>query len=234
MDIFEAGRRGYRHKNLVFWMGLINSLAAHIELDDQVVDLGCGHGLFLQLLYEISPFGRGVGVDRDPTALTVARERLAAVRPQPPISYVSAEEFESTPHPGTVDVLFAQEILWMNELEPIARQAFALLRDGGRAYFTIGSHAENPLWPHRRGLVEAEGYTTFTHSLDDVARVFTAAGFSVGLRRLPIEGFLMYHPEETPHRAGSLSELVRTTYEEKMLFYFAKGAPVQRPRTLQG
>lgn len=234
MDIFEAGRRGYRHKNLIFWMGLLRSLVAPINCTQEVLDLGCGQGLFLQLLFELYPFGRGVGVERDPESLALARHRLVERRVGWPITYMSREEFDASAPAATFDVIFAQEILWMNELAPLASQVYNLLRDGGRAYFTMGSHAENPLWAHRRSLMEAEGYQTYTHSLDDVAQAFAAAGFSVGLRRLPIDGFIMYHPEDTPYRAGTLSDLVRTTCEEKMLFYFGKGSDVQRPLTLQG
>lgn len=234
MDIFEADRRGYRHKNLVFWTGLIRSLVAPIGDAETVLDLGCGHGLFLQLLFEMQPFGRGVGVDRDPEALAIARSKFAERRLEWPITYVSEQELEASPTVGTFDIVFGQEILWMNELDALADQVSRLLRNGGRAYFTMGSHAENPLWPRRRRVLEAEGYQPRTHSLDDVARSFSAAGFSVGLRRLPIDGFIMYHPDETPLRAGTLSELVRSTSEEKMLFYFGKGSTVQRPRTLQG
>lgn len=234
MDIFEAGRRGYRHKNLIFWMGLLRSLAEPIRPTHHVLDLGCGQGLFLQLLFEMYPFGRGVGVERDPAALADARQRFAKRCATWPVSYFSLDEFGATAPTNSFDVVFAQEILWMNELTPLANQVHDLLREGGRAYFTMGSHAENPLWTHRRAMLEDEGYRPHTHSLDDVARAFAAAGFSVGLRRLPIDGFIMYHPEETPHRAGTLSELVRTTYEEKMLFYFGKGGSVQRALTLQG
>jgi len=234
LDIFEAGRRGYRHKNLIFWMGIIRSMVMPIDRNDAVLDLGCGQGYFLQLLYEESAFGRGVGVERDPEALAFARHHFAERRRSWPITYLSPEELDASGSDGSFDVIFAQEILWLNELMPLARQVFQLLGEGGRAYFTMGSHTDNPLWPRRRAMMEALGYPIYTHSIDDVARAFSAAGFAVGVRRLPIDGFVMYHPEETPERAGSLSELVRTTSEEKMLFYFGKGGEVLRPRTLQG
>jgi hypothetical protein len=82
--------------------------------------------------------------------------------------------------------------------------------------------------------MEAAGVVTHTWSIDQVARDFSNVGFSVGVRRLPIDGFLMYHPEGTPADSRSLYELVQTTAECKMLFYFGKHEPVERPDRLQG
>ena len=231
----EAVRRGYRHKNLLFWLGMIDALMDPVLPTDRVLDWGCGHGLFLQLLYDLCPFRRGVGVDRDPEALAIARESIASRHPDWPIRYVSAEEYAGPPDEEPADVIFCQEILWMNaDLPALAATLHRHLRDDGCAYATMGSHADNPLWEHRRGRMEAEGIPTHTYTVDEVARVFTSAGFAVGLRRLPVDGFLMYHPEETPASSRSLLEVVQTTAECKMLFYFGKHQPVHRPAGLQG
>lgn len=82
--------------------------------------------------------------------------------------------------------------------------------------------------------MDAEGRATHTWTIDQVAEAFSGVGFAVGVRRLPIEGFIMYHPETTPVESRSLSELVQTTSECKMLFYFGKHEPVARPSRLQG
>lgn len=235
MDIFEAGRRGYRHKNLLFWMGILRSLAAPVTPRDRVLDFGCGHGLFLQLLFEMYPFADGVGVDRDRESVDRATASLAARRPPWPIRYVRSERFAAEADAGLFDHIFAQEVLWMNaDLPALARDLFSLLRLGGRCYCTMGSHADNPLWPHRRERMEADGKTTHTWTVDQVAEAFAGAGFAVGVRRLPVEGFVMYHPEDTPAGSRSLYELVQTTSECKMLFYFGRHEPVARPSRLQG
>ena len=98
----------------------------------------------------------------------------------------------------------------------------------------MGSHPDNPLWSYRREKMEAAGMTVHTWSVDQVAKEFSSVGFAVGVRRLPIDGFIMYHPESTPADSRSLYELVQTTTECKMLFYFGKHDPVQRPDRLQG
>ena len=35
MDIFEAASRGYKHKNLIFWVGMLRSLTAPINVTDR-------------------------------------------------------------------------------------------------------------------------------------------------------------------------------------------------------
>jgi hypothetical protein len=71
-------------------------------------------------------------------------------------------------------------------------------------------------------LLVEEGLRCFDYSLDQVADIFYAAGFEVGLKRLPVEYFNIYHPEFTRRRAQSLSRLVQTSHDHKMLFYFRR------------
>jgi SAM-dependent methyltransferase len=216
-------------------MGMLRSLAAPVTPGDRVLDFGCGYGLFLQLLYEIHPFAEGVGVDRDRESVDRATAALANKHPDWPIRYLRSDQFAGAEYAEGFDHIFAQEILWMNaDLAALASELFALLKPDGRCYCTMGSHADNPLWPHRRERMERDGETTYTWSVDQVGDVFSKAGFAVGVRRLPIEGFIMYHPEATPVESRSLYELVQTTSECKMLFYFGKHAPVGRPTRLQG
>ena len=60
------------------------------------------------------------------------------------------------------------------------------------------------------------------HQTSIVDDIFYAAGFEVGLKRLPVEYFNIYHPEFTRRRAQSLSRLVQTSHDHKMLFYFRR------------
>ena len=233
MNAFEAGRRGYKHKNLLFWLGMINSLVTPVTREDHVLDLGCGHGLFLPLLYEIQPFKEGVGIDTDHESIEIARRRTAEQGAAWPIRYVHADDVQGATE--TYDVVFGQEVIWWNaDLAVLARQTYALLKPGGRCYFTMGSHPQNPLWERRRERMARDGIQSYSWTIDDVARAFTDVGFAVGLRRVPIDGFFMYHPEATIESAGSLYDLVQATTETKMLFYFGKHGPVERAATLRG
>lgn len=234
MKLYEANQRGYKHKNLIFWIAMINSLSRPLDKEDIVLDLGCGSGLFLQLLFECSQYGRGVGIDFDSSAIAQANQYLQQ-RNRIPVSYI-----QTTPsgllntHPELrFDVIFCQEIFWMNEdLAPLSDTLFSLLKTGGRCYCTIGCHAENPTWVARQKKIHSEGIKSFSHRLDDIAHTFSKAGFAVGLRRLPLDGFMMFHPQATELNSGSFEKLVSSTYENKMLFYFGKEEEVVGPKNI--
>ncbi|MEI7993455.1 MAG: class I SAM-dependent methyltransferase [Methylococcaceae bacterium] len=235
MNIFDAANNGYKHKNLIFWIGMLRSLVSPINLNDRILDFGCGHGMFLQLLYDTHQFTHGVGVDLDQESIGRAKLMLSERHPNWPIDYYTSGEFNKPSFVEGFDHIFCQEILWMNpNLHDLASTLFSLLKVGGRCYCTMGSHANNPLWPYRREKMENEGVKTFTWTIDQVAKAFSDAGFAVGIRRLPVDGFIMYHPESTPENSHSLFELVQTTAECKMLFYFGKHEPVHKPERLQG
>lgn len=224
MKLHEFSQLGYKHKNLTFWLAMIESLSQPIEKNDVVLDFGCGSGLFLQLLYESSPYAHGYGIDIEAGAIKNAVEHLGK-REAFPITYrqTTPEDLLKQLRPKFFDIIFCQEVFWMNQqLRPIADTLFQLLKPGGRCYCTVGCHSENPLWLYRKLRMDAEGYESHTHHLDEIAHVFSAAGFAVGMRRLPLDGFIMFHPETTTLNTGSFSKLVSTSYEHKMLFYFGK------------
>ena len=235
MNIFEASQRGYKHKNLIFWMGILKSLTAPIRSDETVLDFGCGYGMFLQLLYETYRFKYAVGVDVDVESIEIANQFYSERQIDWPIKYMVPNMFEANSRHEEFDLIFSQEVFWMNQdLHAIAKLFYKMLKPGGRCYCTIGSHNRNPLWSHRKELMESQGIETNTHDIDNIAAVFTQAGFAVGMRRLPIDGYIMYHPEATTTNSRSFAELVSTTHEQKMLFYFGKHQPVGRAARLQG
>lgn len=234
MELYEASQRGYKHKNLIFWMAMIKSLSRPLDKEDVVLDFGCGSGLFLQLLYEYTPYGSGYGIDLDANAIAQANQYLQQCTGFP-ITYLqtSAEKLQQILPALYFDVIFCQEVFWMNEdLMPLAKSLFALLKAGGRCYCTIGCHAENPVWPFRQNRLLDEGLKPHTHHLDDIARTFSSVGFTVGMRRLPLDGFVMFHPQATELNAGSFAQLVSSTYDHKMLLYFGKTEQVAEPENI--
>jgi SAM-dependent methyltransferase len=216
--LYDAYAIGIESGNITFWTAMINEVIPPHTGQEVVLDYGCGDGQFLRLLYNMRPFSYGLGVDVDLTALEKARKGR---REGEPIEYATPAALEGVAN--KFDLVFSQEIFWMIEdLPGLARTIYRVIKDKGEYYATMGCHIENPLWPHRRRLLKKEGYRVFDYSLDEVAEIFYEAGFEVGLKRLPVEYFNIYHPEFTRYRAQSLARLVQTTYEHKMLFYFRR------------
>ncbi|MCS6978025.1 MAG: class I SAM-dependent methyltransferase [Gemmatales bacterium] len=216
--LYDAYALGIQSGNITFWTAMVNEVIPPHTGQEVVLDYGCGDGQFLRLLYSMRPFSYGLGVDVNPVLLEKARRNR---RENEPIEYATPASLDGIER--KFDLVFSQEIFWMiADLEALAKTIYRVIKDKGEYYATMGCHIENPLWPHRRRLLTREGFCVFDYSLDEVADVFYRAGFEVGLKRLPVEYFNIYHPEFTPQRAQSLSRLVQTTHDHKMLFYFRR------------
>ena len=120
MELYEASQRGYKHKNLIFWMAMIKSLSRPLDKEDVVLDFGCGSGLFLQLLYEYTPYGSGYGIDLDAKAIAQANQYLQACTGFP-ITYLqtSAEKLQQILPALYFDVIFCQEVFWMKDRKSV-------------------------------------------------------------------------------------------------------------------
>ena len=216
--ISEAHRIGIQSGNITFWIAMIRQVIKPHTGEEAVLDFGCGDGQFLRLMNNMRPFARGLGVDVDEDQV---RQATIAVRESEPIAYADPEALDREAQ--AFDLAFSQEVFWMiQDLDAVARQLYAVMKEGGEYYATMGCHIENPLWVHRRRLLQEEGVPVYDRSLDEVADIFYRAGFEVGLKRLPVEYFNIFHPEVTRRRAQSLSRLVETTTDHKMLFYFRR------------
>jgi len=216
--LYDAYDIGLQSGNITFWTAMINEVIPPHSGNEVVLDFGCGEGQFLRLLHNMRPFASGYGVDIDDSLLDKARKNL---RDGEPIDYANPSVLKDLNE--YFDLIFCQEIFWMiSDLPALAQSLYQVLKEKGEIYATMGCHVENPLWPHRRRLLMEDGLTVNDYSLDEVADVFYKAGFEVGLKRLPVEYFNIFHPEITRKRAQSLSRLVSTTYEHKMLFYFRR------------
>jgi len=216
--LYDAYDIGIEGGNITFWTAMIREIIPPHNGREVVLDYGCGSGGFLRLLHQMRPIARGLGVDVDAEMLAKAREER---RQGEPLDYSTPDALNGIEQ--HFDFIFSQEVFWMiDDLPALARTLYRVLKDKGEYYATMGCHIENPLWPHRRRLLQEEGQRPFDYSLDQVADIFYTAGFEVGLKRLPVEYFNIFHPEFTRRRAQSLSRLVETTYEHKMLFYFRR------------
>lgn len=235
MKVFDAYRKGYQHKNLIFWTAMLNAMVESTSENQCVLDFGCGQGLFLRLLYDYFPYKYGVGVDWDLNSIEYAYSQLNKQKNQYPIDYFVNNQFDFNAHQEYFDQIFCQEILWCNEsIVDVAKILYGLLKFNGQCYMTVGCHDENPMWLYRKNMMKQENIMTYTHSLDEIAQAFSDVGFVVGMRRLPLDGFVMFNPNKKESDGYSFSKLVKTTYENKVLFYFEKSYREYGIDTIQG
>jgi SAM-dependent methyltransferase len=208
------------HSNLPFWISMVKASQMVIppNLSKVVLDFGCGDGKFLPVFDLMDDLKKGVGVEIDNSLLSTARESAFSNK----VSYSHYDELNK--YQDYFDVAYSQEVLYtLPDLKKHAEEMFNCLKKGGYYFATIGSHIQNPLWSHRRDIIRREEtYPVHDYSLEQIANIFFDAGFEVGLKRLPVEYFIIYHPEITKSFSKSYLDLVNSIYENKMLFLFWK------------
>ena len=114
--------------------------------DERVVDLGCGWGT---ITFALGPnVGEIVGVDYSERSIEICRARLAE-EPRPNVRFKHGDARSTELATGTWDVVVAADLyehLNPDDAESVTKEAFRLLRGGGRLV----------IWtPHRGHLLEA-------------------------------------------------------------------------------
>jgi len=206
------------HHNLPFFISLIKESQKMILPNKikKVLDFGCGDGYFLQLFDYMDNLSYGLGVELNKELIDQANLKNVNNK----IEY----KFYNGKYECRFNIIFSQEVVYtIKDLKSHALEMFSILEEGGYYFVTMGSHIGNPLWSKRRKIIRhEEQYYAYDYSLDEVAEVFYEAGFRVGLKRLPLEYFMIYDKNKTNYFSNSLEELVKTTEENKMLFCFLK------------
>jgi predicted TPR repeat methyltransferase len=157
-----------------------------------VLDLGCGTGLMAVALTDL-PLGPFVGVDLSPRML----EQAAAKHLYTELHESDVVDFLHNDKRQWGMMLAADVLVYVGQLEPLFAAAQARLHPGG---LFIGS-TEELLGPYTGNGDYALGRQgRYAHSLDYIARVAGAAGFTVRtiapeIQRLdagaPVRGFLI-------------------------------------------
>ncbi len=111
-----------------------------------ILDLGCGTGTIMFECLSAFPSARVVGVDYDPTLLSLARERLGGYSARMQLIQVDARQKGWIGGlAGDFDaVLSATALHWLSagELSQLYQQVFSLLQSGG--IFLNADHAASP------------------------------------------------------------------------------------------
>lgn len=198
------------------WRRMIDVAVTQDLHASTVLDYGCNQGGFLRLLYDRHPYKGAVGID-------IAREsvgRAELLKGQRPVEYRVADNAASL---GRVfDYAFSHEVIYLlPDIAAHARDIRAALRPGGAYIAAIGCHIDSSVWAHwRRVIAETSSIPIYDHSLEDVARAFSAAGFSVSARPLALDAFM-------PVTLGSayfpkITDQLRYYSDDKVLFRFVR------------
>ena len=198
------------------WRRMVDVSVPHDLSASTVLDYGCNQGGFLRLLYDTHPFKSAIGID-------IAREsvgRAELLKGHRPIDYKVANSAASVGR--TFDFAFSHEVLYLlQDLSAHANDMKAALRPGGAYVAAMGCHTDSATWTHWRKLIsETSSIPIYDHSLEEVAKIFSAAGFTVGVRPLALDAFM-------PVTVGSpyfpkITDQLRYYNTDKVLFRFVK------------
>jgi len=214
------------HPNLIFWISMIKESLkiAPKNNEKNILDFGCGDGKFLHLYNMIDTFKNGYGVELDLKLILEAKKVQ-----EKNMNYLEYSKSFFNEKKDFFDIVYSQEVLYtIKDLKSHAKEMFNIVKPDGYYFATMGSHIQNPLWSHRRDLIRDDfnqnksHYYAYDYSLDEVSKIFHKAGFEVGIKRLPLEYFMVYGKNITREFSNSLYDLVKTSEEEKMLFLFWK------------
>ncbi len=198
------------------WRRMVDVSVPHDLSASTVLDYGCNQGGFLRLLYDRHPYKAAVGID-------IARESVARaelLKGHRPIDYMVADR--ATNAGRIFDHAFSHEVIYL--LPDLARHAAdlkAVLRPGGAYVAAMGCHTDSAVWPRWRALIaETSSIPIYDHSLEDVARAFSGAGFSVSVRPLALDAFM-------PVTLGSayfpkITDQLHYYSDDKVLFRFVR------------
>jgi SAM-dependent methyltransferase len=200
------------------WRRMVDVSVPHDLSASTVLDYGCNQGGFLRLLYDTHPFKSAIGID-------IAREsvgRAEMLKGHRPIDYKVANSAASLGR--TFDFAFSHEVLYLlPDLSTHANDMKAALRPGGSYVAAMGCHTDSATWTHWRKLIsETSSIPIYDHSLEEVAKIFSAAGFTVGVRPLALDAFM-------PVTVGSpyfpkIADQLRYYNTDKVLFRFVRQA----------
>ena len=151
--------------------------------------MGCGSGAFTVRLYRSFPELNLSGVDISPGC--IAR----AARDYPYVNFQIGDAENSGLSAGSVDILCYSGMLHhFPSIQRLAREAFRLLKPGGR-FFSYDPHHRNPAFWLSRSKVSPfyspSGVTPNERLMTggEVRRVFSATGFRVSVRVISGVGF---------------------------------------------
>lgn len=199
--------RHHRH-----WQRFIDLIEESTLEGREVLDFGCNQGGFLRALYERLPFSAALGVDIVEQSLAVAESRKGDL----PISY----ELTTSPerHSNRFDLACSNAVVYL--IEDMAHHAEVvktMLKPGGVYYATHSEYQPGPELDAMR--TKINGYSPMKmqdHSLTDITRAFSSAGFTVGVQLFRADGFVAVDLQQPG--APEVADRLRRAAAQKHIF----------------
>jgi len=199
-------------------MGMLAEVLEDTAQGQRVFEYGALNSRFLEFL-EIScsiQEGKGIVMQIDEQ---LQYQAWSSGRSQ---NLAFASESEVVPA-HTFDIGFSQEVFSLvSDLPGHASYIWDMLSPSGVYYSTFGWHKDNPCSVKQQALRRQRKQPFCCHSLDDVVQAFHTQGFEVGVKRLTLPYFMIYDPQVTPARYGSIGDMISCLQDQKILFSFRK------------
>ena len=199
----------YRRRDILRRRAIVRE-ALGAQPGEAIVDVGCGPGFYaLELLEQVGPGGRVVGVDASPSMLAVAARRCAD---HENASFVEADATSLPFDDGAFDAAVIVQVLeYVNEVDAALAELHRVLRPGGRAVAWAVDWATlsvNALDGDRNRRV----LSAWDDHLADpsLPRTLTPRLRAAGFDNVAMEGYAFATAELTPESyGGSLMPLMR-------------------------
>jgi SAM-dependent methyltransferase len=210
-------------RNIHFWRALVGHVRADRVLQPgaTILDVGCHHGGLLELMCERFQPRKLIGIEPLTSARKVASQRLAGYELE---TALHDDKGWSQISDESVDVALGHEVLqYIDDLCALMTQVYRVLIPGSFAYFVLGCHTENPLWPTWKRELEELGHSVHDHAPLDVLAAAAEAGLAPALRPLRDTGWIFHDPTVGgAFSYPSVGALLDHQYRHKLLFRFER------------
>lgn len=133
------------HLSVRYWVCPLPQIARHVPASGLIVDVGCGHGLFAQLLCRLAPSRQVIGFDLDRHKIRLAEQLAARPRGLPNLEFRVEDAAQAQVPPAqAVTILDVLYLVPYAAQEKLLADCVAKLAPGG--VLVLKEIAERPRW----------------------------------------------------------------------------------------